>query len=144
MTKPALTVVVGVAVVDDEGRLLLVRRRDDGSWCLPGGRVEVGESWEDAARRECQEELGRDVEITGLVGIGSDPRDQIHRYPSGELVHFIGAVLRGRLIDFPGDPDGEVTEIGWFGSDDLPSNILQGDVPAVHHVLSGNPDPMIR
>jgi ADP-ribose pyrophosphatase YjhB (NUDIX family) len=62
-----------VAVRDPAGALLLVRRRDTGDWELPGGRVEPGESATDAAVRETAEESGVNVEITGVVGICTDP-----------------------------------------------------------------------
>src|SRR5689334_20841906 len=61
------------AVRDVTGRLLLVRRCDTGDWELPGGHVDPGESATDAAVRETAEESGITVEITGLVGIYTDP-----------------------------------------------------------------------
>ena len=73
---PAATVVapsVFVAVRNDRGKLLLVRRCDSGTWELPGGRVDVGESAVEAAVRETREESGIRVRITGLVGLFTDP-----------------------------------------------------------------------
>jgi ADP-ribose pyrophosphatase YjhB (NUDIX family) len=55
------------------GRVLLVRRADDGCWALPGGRVEVGESVSAAVIREVAEEAGVTIEVTGLAGVYSDP-----------------------------------------------------------------------
>lgn len=64
-------VVVGTAITRG-GRLLVQQRhfpaRDAGKWELPGGRVEAGESEQDAVIRECKEELGVDVVPTGRVG----------------------------------------------------------------------------
>ncbi|MGY1804760.1 NUDIX domain-containing protein [Blastococcus sp. SYSU D00922] len=62
---------VGAVVVDDAGRLLLIRRGHDphaGLWSLPGGRVEDGETLEQAVRREVLEETGLAVEVGELVG----------------------------------------------------------------------------
>lgn len=56
----------------DEGRLLMIRRRNEpgaGLWSLPGGRVEHGEYLADALRREVAEETGLAVEVRDLVGI---------------------------------------------------------------------------
>jgi 8-oxo-dGTP pyrophosphatase MutT (NUDIX family) len=55
------------------GRVLLVRRTDDGYWELPGGRVEVEESASAAVVREVAEEAGVAITVTGLAGVYSDP-----------------------------------------------------------------------
>ncbi len=59
---------------DEEGRIWLLRRtlhEGAGRWTFPGGFVELGESVEDAARRETREELEMDVELGALVGVYS-------------------------------------------------------------------------
>jgi len=53
------------AVRDDQGRVLLVRRRDSGNWELPGGRVELGESATTAAEREVAEESSVTIKSSG-------------------------------------------------------------------------------
>src|ERR1700753_1347635 len=62
---------VGATAYDDEGRILLVRRRNDpgsGLWSVPGGRVEPGETDTQAVIREMAEETGLAVEPGDLVG----------------------------------------------------------------------------
>ncbi len=59
---------VGGIVLGDDGRLLMIQRGtepDLGRWSLPGGRVEAGETDEEAAVREVREETGLDVEVLG-------------------------------------------------------------------------------
>jgi ADP-ribose pyrophosphatase YjhB (NUDIX family) len=59
---------------DDEGRIWLLRRTQHegaGLWTFPGGYVELGESVEDAARRETREEMEMDIELGALVGVYS-------------------------------------------------------------------------
>src|SRR3954453_4229618 len=73
-----------VAVRGRGGRLLLVRRCDSGTWELPGGRVDVGESAAAAAVRETAEESGVQVLVTALVGVFTDP-DLIVRALDGEV-----------------------------------------------------------
>lgn len=133
--KPVPT--AGVAIMDDEGRILLGRRSDDGTWCLPGGRLESGESFADCARRECLEELGSEVELDGIIAVLSNPATQIRRYPDGRTIQFVGVVFRGRLGPRHGDGDGEITEVEWFSPDQLPeTEIMPADLPAVRHALS--------
>jgi 8-oxo-dGTP pyrophosphatase MutT (NUDIX family) len=61
------------AIRDDRGRLLLVRRVDNGNWELPGGQVEVGNSAVGALRREVAEEAGVAIDVLGVSGVYSDP-----------------------------------------------------------------------
>lgn len=62
---------VGAVVRDDAGRLLLIQRGHEpakGSWSVPGGRVEPGETDEQAVRREIAEETGLSIRVGALVG----------------------------------------------------------------------------
>jgi 8-oxo-dGTP pyrophosphatase MutT (NUDIX family) len=68
-----LVVVTYAIVRDEQTRVLLVRRIDDGNWELPGGRVEVGETASATAVREVEEESGIAIELTGISGVYSDP-----------------------------------------------------------------------
>ena len=72
---PALT--ADCVVFDSQDRVLLIRRGRppfEGDYALPGGFVEVGETVEDACRRELKEETGIEVRELKLVGIYSDPK----------------------------------------------------------------------
>jgi ADP-ribose pyrophosphatase YjhB (NUDIX family) len=63
-----------------DGRIILLRRGFDpgkGLWTFPGGFVDLGESVEDAARRETMEELEIDVELGPVVGVYSRPEDRV-------------------------------------------------------------------
>lgn len=65
---------------DERGRIWLLRRSlhaGAGLWTFPGGFVELGETVEDAARRETREEMGIDVELGRLVGVYSRPQERI-------------------------------------------------------------------
>ncbi|HEU6436981.1 MAG TPA: NUDIX hydrolase [Nitratidesulfovibrio sp.] len=76
--NPAPTVDI---LIHDPGRgIVLIRRRNEPpGWALPGGFIDYGESAEAAAVREAREETGLDVELTGLVGVYSEPgRDPRH------------------------------------------------------------------
>lgn len=78
------TVVVAAAVVRREGRVLLTRRMEGshlaGLWEFPGGKVEDGESPEEALRRECLEECGIEVAVDDILDV------TFHRYPSKDVL----------------------------------------------------------
>lgn len=59
----------GAVIFDDDGRLLLMKRTDNGTWCVPGGIVEVTESPAEAVVRETREETGLDVDIVELLDL---------------------------------------------------------------------------
>jgi ADP-ribose pyrophosphatase YjhB (NUDIX family) len=66
--------------IDDEDRVILLRRGFDpgqGRWTFPGGFVDLGESVEDAARRETDEELGIAIDLGRLVGVYSRAEDRV-------------------------------------------------------------------
>ncbi|MGW1145138.1 NUDIX domain-containing protein [Streptomyces sp. NPDC002454] len=74
-----------VFVRDEAGRLLLLKRVDNGLWTIPTGGVKKGETVGQAGVRECREETGLDVEVTGLVGVFSTP-DHVIVYLHGDRV----------------------------------------------------------
>jgi ADP-ribose pyrophosphatase YjhB (NUDIX family) len=78
------------AVIFDEkrGKILLTRRTDNGLWCLPGGKMESGESVEECCRREVFEETGLEVQTRRLIGIYSN-RDQLVIYPDDHKVQIV-------------------------------------------------------
>jgi ADP-ribose pyrophosphatase YjhB (NUDIX family) len=101
------------AIFDEQRRVLLTRRTDNGQWCLPGGAVEAGESVAEACEREVWEETGLRVQVKRLVGVYSDP-DQLVIYPDGNrayivALHFEAAILSGK----PGLSN-ETTDFGYF------------------------------
>jgi ADP-ribose pyrophosphatase YjhB (NUDIX family) len=104
-----------VVLLDDYQRLLLVRRSVEpriGSWCLPGGFIEVGEHPEQAALRELQEETGLIGAIERLIGVRTNPAP-IQR--AVLLVCYL--VTRYSGIPLPGD---DASDIGFFPINDLP------------------------
>ena len=84
--KPKTPLLTADCVVFDRaGRLLLVKRKNPpfkGKHALPGGFVEIGETVEEAALRELQEETGIEGKIVALIGVYSDPK----RDPRGHTV----------------------------------------------------------
>ncbi|WP_026269744.1 NUDIX domain-containing protein [Salinispora arenicola] len=118
----SLVVAVTVFVQDDQGRVLLIRRSDNGLWALPGGAQDVGESTAQAATREVQEETGLNVEPIKISGIYSDPAHVI-AYDNGEVRQEFSICLRARTISGKIRTSNESTEVRWVepaAIDDLP------------------------
>lgn len=93
----SLVVAASAVVTDDGGRILLQRRRDSGNYALPGGTMDLGESLPQTAVREVLEETGLEVEITGLVGIYTDPRHVI-AYTDGEVRQQFNTCFTARVL----------------------------------------------
>jgi 8-oxo-dGTP diphosphatase len=86
--RPAQPVLGAAAVVLHEGRVLLIRRGqapDAGAWSIPGGAVELGESVEDAVRREVREETGLEI----AVGEFLETYERVERDAEGIRFHFV-------------------------------------------------------
>jgi 8-oxo-dGTP diphosphatase len=109
------------AVRDITGRLLLVRRCDTGDWELPGGHVDPGESASEAAVRETAEESGITVQVTGLVGIYTDPGHVIAD-PRGLVRQPFAVCFHARpLSGSPGGDQVETSDARWFPAGDIPA-----------------------
>lgn len=84
-----LTVGCSAVPFDEQRRILLTRRRDNGLWCLPGGKLEPGESAGEACAREMREETGLLVRVGRLIGVYSSPH-RLLAYADGGRFQVIG------------------------------------------------------
>lgn len=133
------------AVVLHEGRLLLQQRADSGEWGLPGGSVEIGETVSAAVAREVLEETGFVIEVGRLVGVYSDPRFQVVRYPDGRVWHYVNLCFAGELRGGAARPaPGETLAVGWFAPDALPADLVAIHRRRVDDALAGVTIPFIR
>jgi 8-oxo-dGTP diphosphatase len=94
-----------------EGRLLLVRRANPPQlWTLPGGRIELGESAADAARRELFEETGVEADIVGFAGY----REMLLRENATPRSHFVILAFAARWRSGAGTPAAELSAVEWI------------------------------
>ena len=116
--------VVGIAAAarTPDGRWLLIRRADTGTWALPGGTLEWGETLRDALVRELAEEAGVDKsEIVRLVGVYSRP-DRDPRFHGVTIVVECTVDPPSRA---PSNPL-EIREVGLFAPEALPEALAMG------------------
>jgi ADP-ribose pyrophosphatase YjhB (NUDIX family) len=118
---------VSVLPVDEAGRVLLVRHAGHGDeWGILGGAVEVGESPTAAAVREAREEIGADVQLVRLLDVLGGPDYEVS-YPNGDRVAYVTAVYEARVVGGSlAASDGEISELAWFGTGELPGLGLNG------------------
>jgi 8-oxo-dGTP pyrophosphatase MutT (NUDIX family) len=112
---------VNVVVVNDAGDVLMIRRSDNGNWAVPGGAIDLGESMVQAAVRETREETGIECEITGLVGIYTDPKHLILYTSNGEVRQEFSILLTGVVIGGQPTPSSESSDVRWVPREELAS-----------------------
>jgi 8-oxo-dGTP pyrophosphatase MutT (NUDIX family) len=113
--KPnSLVPAAGILATDDAGRVLLQRRRDTGQWAIPMGKQELGETVTQCAIRETQEETGVRTEVTGILGIYSDPGHVVYYDSDGETRQEFEIILLGRPVAGQPTANDEASDVGWF------------------------------
>ncbi|MEV7968685.1 NUDIX domain-containing protein [Sphaerisporangium sp. NPDC088356] len=139
----SLVVGVSAVVTDEHGRILMQRRTDNNLWALPGGGMDLTESVPQAAIREVKEETGYDIEITGMVGLYTDPR-HIIAYADGEVRRQFNVCLTARIAGGRLAISAESQEVRWVypdAADDLKMHHTQR--LRLRHYLEGRQTPYI-
>ena len=122
-------------IFDDQGRVLLQKRRDFRVWALPGGGIEPGETSEQAAIREVREETGYDAAIDRWIG----------EYRRPQLSDGRGRVYRGHATGGAPIQEGpETRDVGWFSLDALPRSLPSWHRIAIQDALAPDGDPVVR
>ena len=131
-------------VVNDQGDILMIRRTDNNNWAVPGGGMDLGESITDTAIRETQEETGITCEITGLVGIYTNPRHVIRYTSNNEVRQEFSVVFTAKPIKGQLRPSSESSEPQWVHPAAIPG--LQMDPSMrqrIQHYLDERPEPFL-
>lgn len=123
--RPYSVSVAGVTV-DDAGRILVVRRRDNGHWEPPGGVLEPDEAIPDGVTREIREETGVDVAVGDLTGIYQNLTRRV-----------IALVYRCRPIAGSATPTEEAADVRWIERDDVDSLMVPAYAIRIHDAFTG-------
>lgn len=125
-------VVVIALIKNEQGKILLQKRIDDliptadGKWEFPGGRIDFGESPEEALIRECREEIGCEVKIKRLL-----PLVQSHLWQTvtGQKIQALLLCYEVELVSGQPQPsDGKTSEVAWFSLPEIKElDILPGN-----------------
>jgi ADP-ribose pyrophosphatase YjhB (NUDIX family) len=101
-----------VALFDSRVNILLLRRKDNDKWIMPGGTLDFGESLTDWASREVREETGLRIRITGLVGTYTNPHILI-AYSDGKVRQEFTFVYTAEIESGELNIDDESKEAAW-------------------------------
>lgn len=122
-----MTVGCGVLIENEKGEVLLQKRSDTGEWCVPGGALEPGETYIEAATRELSEEVGINVSDLKLFGLYSGDDREIH-YPNGDVVYSLSVIFITK--SFTGEisnSDSEVLDHRFFDKNSIPKELFYAD-----------------
>lgn len=122
-TKPLILTGSTIIVLNNKNEVLLQKRIDTGDWGIPGGSLELGESFEEAAHRELYEETGLKIKSLKLVTVLSG-KEMYFKYPHGDEVY--NAIVVYETRDYEGKlsiNDGESTELKFFPLEEPIRNI---------------------
>lgn len=120
-SRPLLSAGAIAAVINEKGEILLNLRSDTNTWGVPGGSMELGETFEETCIREMYEETG--IKITKLkrLNVFSGP-ELYFKYPNGDELYSVTALFQA--IEYSGEleiRDGESFELKFFDLDNLPN-----------------------
>lgn len=142
MRKPSAISTADAAIIDEAGRILLIRRADNGRWAMPGGLLEVGETAAEGAVREAFEESGVRCEPVALAAV-HDSR-LCGSTSAHHLYHFL-FLCRPLDAGLPAAPPSHANEtlgMDWFAEADLPIDLHPGHaqrIPEAFRVWRGDP-----
>ena len=130
---PKHSVSVAGIVVRDDGRILVIQRRDNQQWEPPGGVLELNETFEHGVRREVREETGVDVEVERLTGVYKNMRRNV-----------VALVFRCRPLGAGLQTTPEAVRVDWLTVDEITQNMTAAYAVRVTDALSDSPNARVH
>ncbi|MGL4820312.1 MAG: NUDIX hydrolase [Bacilli bacterium] len=125
-----LTVGCGAIIENEAGEILLQHRADGHVWGIPGGLMEIGETFEDAVCREVLEETGVQLAETSLFGLYSGDMG-FATYPNGDRVYSLQVIFFSKKWLGVVKQNEESLRLAWFSRDTLPTNLNPCQAPYI-------------
>ncbi len=144
--RPNVPLQPGVCAVihDSGGRVLLIRRTDGPYWCLPGGRIDIGESAAICCQREVYEETGLTVSLVRIIGIYTDPAS-ICVYPDGNIHQSFVIGFETKVEDGSLNTSDESSAVEWFPPEEaLKLNLIPDSRLCLIDLLANQTTAFIR
>ena len=139
-----MTVGCGVLVENEKGQGLLQKRSDNGQWCVPGGALELGETYKEAAARELREEVGIEVKELQLFGLYSGD-DRMITYPNQDVVYSLAVIFKtNKYTGTISDEDSEVLEHRFFDPQDIPKDLFAPDARPITDWAKGKTQVVVE
>lgn len=115
---------VAAAIFNENGEILLQKRKDVNQWCIISGHVEFGETIEQAVLREIEEETNSTADLIRFIGVYSSPATQTYNY-SDRTVQYVTSYFEAKLTTeiAEGFSNNETQELKFFSPDQLPSEL---------------------
>ncbi|MBC8281276.1 MAG: NUDIX domain-containing protein [Chloroflexi bacterium] len=143
--RAILSMICSGMVFDAEREKILITRRDDnGLWCLPGGRMEPGESVAEACAREVLEETGLEVEVGKLTGVYSTP-NRVVAYNDGNsyqpvVMNFEATIIGGGLTT-----SDETTACGFYSLAEMADmDVMESSLERIKDAVLGSDQAFVR
>ncbi|WP_409497151.1 NUDIX hydrolase [Amycolatopsis sp. cmx-11-12] len=137
----SIAVAVSAFIQDDEGRILMIRRTDNDLYSIPGGQLELGETLSQAALREVREETGIECEVTGVIGLYSNP-NHIIAYDDGEVRQEFSICFRAKAIGGSLRVSNESKEVIWVAKEVMSELNVHASIRLrLQHALSRSVKP---
>lgn len=124
MIRKEILPAVSAVIFNDNGEILMQRRRDTNKWCIISGHVEFGESVEEAIIREVWEEANVKSEVARLIGVYSSPVYTTY-FHGDRTVQYVVTYFEVKLTEEiqPGISNHESIEFAYFPLDNMPADI---------------------
>lgn len=119
-TKPIIAPGSAIIVLNEEQEILLQLRSDTHDWGIPGGGMELGDSFEETAQKELLEETGLLAERFEILGLASG-KDFYYKFPHGDEIYNATVIFKAKEVTGDLKKDEESLDLAFFSLESLPN-----------------------